>query len=58
MSVRRYGTIALGLLKKNKKEEYEIAIFTSRGAHVNCAIMAMLYTHSIEKSAVEHDGGV
>ena len=21
--------------------------FTSRGAHVNCAIMAMLYTHSI-----------
>ena len=24
-----------------------MAIFTSRGAHVNCAIMAMLYTHSI-----------
>ena len=34
-----------------------MAIFTSRGAHLNCAIMAMLYTHSIE-SAVEHDGGV
>ena len=24
-----------------------MAFFTSRGAHVNCAIMAMLYTHSI-----------
>ena len=24
-----------------------MAIFTSRGAHLNCAIMAMLYTHSI-----------
>ena len=27
--------------------ETEMAIFTSRGAHINCAIMAMLYTHSI-----------
>ena len=24
-----------------------MGIFTSRGAHVNCIIMAMLYTHSI-----------
>ena len=24
-----------------------MAIFTLRGAHLNCAIMAMLYTHSI-----------
>ena len=27
--------------------ECQMAIFTLRGAHVNCAIMAMLYTHSI-----------
>ena len=25
----------------------EIAIFTTRGAYLNCAIIAMLYTHSI-----------
>ena len=50
--VRRYDTIALGLLerrrrirrrKKNAKSRY----FTSRGAYVNCAIITMLYTHSI-----------
>ena len=35
----------------------QIAIFTSHGAHVNCAIIAMLYTHLIWKSAVKHDGG-
>ena len=30
---------------------------TSRGTHVNCAIMAVI--HSFDwKSAVEHDGGV
>ena len=29
--------------KKNAKSQ----IFTSRGAYVNCAIIAMLYTHSI-----------
>ena len=48
----------LGLLKdKNKKEECQMVIFTSRGAHVNCTVMAML--HSFDwKSAVEHDGGV
>ena len=34
-SVRRYDTIALGLLKK------------SRGTYVNGAIIAMLYTHLI-----------
>ena len=35
-----------------------MAIFTSRGAQVNYAIMAMLL-HSFDwKSAVEHDGGV
>ena len=40
----------LGLLKKENKnmKERQMAIFlTSHGAHVNCAIMAMLYTHSI-----------
>ena len=52
--VKRHDTIALGLLKKNKKkkkskkkEECQIAVFTSRGAHVNYAIIALLYTHSI-----------
>ena len=31
-----------------KKKECQMAIFlTSRGAYVNCAIMAMLYTHLI-----------
>ena len=41
----RYGTIALGLLKK---EESQIPIFfTSRCAYVNCTIITILYTHSI-----------
>ena len=31
--------------KKNKKAKWRF--FTSRGAHLNYAIMAMLYTHSI-----------
>ena len=30
---------------KNKKAKWQF--FTSRGAHLNCAIMAMLYTDSI-----------
>ena len=30
---------------KNKKPKWRY--LTSRGAHLNCAIMAMLYTHSI-----------
>ena len=52
MSVRRYDNIALGLLKKEEEleeeEECQSAIFfTSGGAYVNCAIIAMLYTHSI-----------
>ena len=34
-----------GLKNKNKKPKWRF--LTSRGAHVNCAIMAMLYTHSI-----------
>ena len=33
---------------KNKNKKPKWRFFTSRGAHVNCAIMAMLYTHSIE----------
>ena len=42
---------------KNKKPKWRF--LTSRGSHLNCAIIAMLYTHSIyRKSAVEHDGGV
>ena len=33
------------VLKKNKKPKWRF--FTSHGAHLNCAIMATLYTHSI-----------
>ena len=33
--------------KKNKKKKPKWRFFTSRGAHLNCAIMSMLYTHSI-----------
>ena len=32
---------------KNKNKKPKWRFFTSRGAHLNCAIMAMLYTHSI-----------
>ena len=56
-SVRRYDTIAVGLLKKEEEEKLEEEeerrrmpnrnFFTSRGACVNCSIIAMLYTHSI-----------
>ena len=35
------------LVFKNKNKKPKWRFFTSRGAHVNCAIMAMLYTHSI-----------
>ena len=58
MSVRRYDTIALGLLKKEEEEEGEIAIFY----FVLCVRKIALYSdliHSFDwKSAVEHDGGV
>ena len=50
-SARRYDTIALGLLKKEEKleeEECQIAnFFYFPRLYVNCAIIAMLYTHSI-----------
>ena len=32
---------------KNKNKKPKWRFVTSRGAHINCAIMAMLYTHSI-----------
>ena len=53
-------TIALGLLKNNKKKKNaKWRFFTSRGVHLNCAIMMLLYIHSLHwKSAVEPDGGV
>ena len=51
MSVRRYDTIALGLLKnkekKKKKKKAKSRFLTSHGAYVKCTIMAMLYTHLI-----------
>ena len=61
MSVRRYDTTALGLLKKEEEkeeEEGEIAIFN----FAQCVRKIALYSdliHSFDwKSAVEHDGGV
>ena len=33
--------------KKKKKKNAKSRIFTSRGADINCAILVMLYTHSI-----------
>ena len=60
MSVRRYDTTALGLLKKEEEEEEEgeIAIFY----FARCVRKIALYSdpiHSFDwKSAVEHDGGV
>ena len=32
---------------KNKNKKTKWRFLTARGAHVNCAIMAMLYTHTI-----------
>ena len=32
---------------KNKNKKPKWRFLTSRGAHVNCAIMAMVYTHAI-----------
>ena len=51
MSVRRYNTIVLGLLKKEeleeKKKNTKSRFFTSRGEYVNLRYIAMLYTYSI-----------
>ena len=51
-SVRRYNTIALGLLKKEEEEERRrmpnCDFFTLRGAYVNLRYIAILYTHSVE----------
>ena len=33
--------------RPTEEEESQMAFFSSRGARVNCTIMAMLYTHSI-----------
>ena len=43
---------------RRKKKNAKSLFFTLRGAYVNCAIIAMLYTHFDWKSAIEHDGGV
>ena len=43
---QKIKTLAVGPLEnKNKKPKWRF--FTSRSAHLNCAIMAMLYTHTI-----------
>ena len=63
-SVRRYNTIALGLLKKKEEEERRMPnrdFSTSGGAYVNCATtcIAMLYVLSLHwKSVIKHDGRV
>ena len=36
-----------GLKNKNKNKKPKWRFLASRGAHVNCFIMAMLYTHPI-----------
>ena len=43
--------------EKRRKKNAKLRFFTSHSAYINCAIIAMLYTHLIG-SAVEHDGGV
>ena len=61
MSVRRYDTTALGLLKKEEEEEEEegeIAIFNFARRVRKIALYSDLI-HAFDcKSAVEHDGGV
>ena len=63
MSVRRYDTTALGLLKKEEEEEEEeeegeIAIFNFAWRVRKIALYSDLI-HAFDcKSAVEHDGGV
>ena len=44
-------TSVRGLLKKEEEEEIRMPnrdLFSSPGAYVNCTIIAMLYTHSID----------
>ena len=41
------ASLLLCSLFKNKNKKAKCRYFTSRGAHVNCSIKAMLYTHSI-----------
>ena len=59
MEKRAIDTIAVGPLEKNKNKNKKPKwrFLTSRGAHVNCAIMAVIHS-CYRKSAVEHDGGV
>ena len=61
MSIRRYNTIALGLLKKEEeleKEEYQIMNFNSTQCVRKLALYGVV-VHSFDwKSAVEYDGGV
>ena len=57
-SVRRYNTIALGLLKKEEEEEEEIAIFYFARRVRKIALYSDLIHAFHWKSAVEHDGGV
>ena len=64
MSVRRYDTIALGLLKKEEEleEEKERRMPNLDFYFARCVRKLALYSDVIHlfdcKSAVEHDGGV
>ena len=44
---RIYNSVMNHLHHHNNKKNVKWRFFTSRCAHVNCVIMAMLYTHSI-----------
>ena len=45
--IQHYRTSSAEERRIRKKKNVKSRFFTSRGANVNCAIIAMLYTHSI-----------
>ena len=45
--IRRYGISFTEERRRKKKKNAKSRFFTSWGSYVNCAIIAMLYTHSI-----------
>ena len=47
MAMRKKGYKAMHLSNNDMKNIAKLRFFTSCGAHINCAIMAMLYTHWI-----------
>ena len=45
--IRHYRARSTEERRKEKKKNAKSRCFTSRGEYVNCAIITMLYTHSI-----------